>query len=198
MTPIGSGLLPRVMLHDLWAAATFLNTSAPPREMGMRWSMVAPCGSAREACKRRSGNRRMRRSVQPLSKAREKNCAHCGKIFVARRVQRIYCYDSWCRQRAYQARKRSGEPLRVAAREIQCGECGETFTARHSDARWCSKLCANRHWGRVRSRGRQPLVTAPYADRDVFERDEWTCHLCGLAIDVHASEQYLRGRPRPN
>jgi hypothetical protein len=146
-----------------------------------------------DTCKARAMNRRSRRARLPLREARERVCAHCGKTFIAKRVDRMYCYDSWCGQLAYQARRSLGSPRRIFEHEVRCDECGQTFTARHPTARWCSKPCANRHWGRVRSRRRGPLSTKPYTDREIFERDGWKCHLCGKKVSKTASRTDPKG-----
>lgn len=135
-----------------------------------------------DTCKARLHNKRARRAQKPLAQPSTETCAWCGETFVAKRRNRIYCYDTWCRQNAYQSRKANGEPGRVGEFTRACDECGEDFSATYPSARWCSKHCANAHWGRVRSRTRGALPSESYADREIFERDKWRCHLCGKKV----------------
>jgi hypothetical protein len=135
-----------------------------------------------EQCKQRAGNRRTRRSMMPLAQPTQRACAYCGVTFIAKKRDRIYCYDSWCRQAAYQARKAAAGERRIGLRLFTCDGCGATFEASYPSARWCSKQCANRHWGLVRSRQRRKPSEAKYTDREIFERDNWTCHICGKKV----------------
>jgi len=141
-----------------------------------------------DECKTRCGNRQLRRRRQPVGKPAERPCIHCGKTFQPKRRDRTYCYDGWCHQAAYQKRRANGDAGRMVPHEVACGECGTTFTAIHPRARWCSKACQIRHRGRSESRRRGPARDGdrPYADREIFERDRWTCHLCGKRISKTA------------
>lgn len=140
-------------------------------------------------CKARTHNRRGNRRRLPLrdTAPEPRRCAFCNEEFVPRRRDQIYCPDRWCGQYAYAARKKAGEPLRQVEQVKTCHECGAEFTAFNSNARWCSQTCRNRHTGRVRSRRRGPVQSEPYTDREIFERDNWTCHLCGGSIDPELS-----------
>jgi len=64
---------------------------------------------------------------------------------------------------------------------------------RYPSARWCSKQCANRHWGRVRARKRGAVPQSPYSDREIFERDSWTCHICLEPVDPLVPRTEPRG-----
>lgn len=100
----------------------------------------------------------------------------------------MYCSGNtppYCAQAAYVARKRAGEPPRQGVEFARvCVECGEVFTARKANAKWCSPICRIRTNGRDASRRRRAGAGAePYADRVIFERDGWTCHLCREPVD---------------
>jgi hypothetical protein len=124
--------------------------------------------------------------MPPLAIEQIKKCDFCGKQFTAKKRDRRYCPDSYCSQKAYQQRKKEGNLLPTHF-EFSCHGCGKDFTAKKAEAKWCSKKCANRHWGNLRARqARSPLLEA-YADREIFERDNWVCHLCGLPIDSSVS-----------
>jgi hypothetical protein len=135
-----------------------------------------------EKCKQKFHNTRSRRSRPPLAIQQNKNCEFCGKEFIAKKRDRRFCYDNNCPQKAYYERKKHNQMFDKKS-DFECDGCGKKFTAAKSSARWCSKLCANRHWGNVRARqARSPLLDS-YSDREIFDRDGWLCHICGLGID---------------
>lgn len=63
-----------------------------------------------------------------------------------------------------------------------CASCGTAFVDRQLLARFCSALCARRAGkDRRRARKREAYV-ADVNRRAVFERDRWTCRLCGKRV----------------
>lgn len=116
-----------------------------------------------------------------------------------KRKDQVYCSNSnaapYCAVNAYKARVVAGEPMRQVKQEKTCQECGETFTAKKSNARWCSQRCRGRFTAREASRRRGPVRpdSVPYADREIFERDQWRCHLCGKKVDKAASRRSPEG-----
>lgn len=135
-----------------------------------------------EKCKQKFHNTKSRRARSGLRPTEPKNCEFCGQSFMPKKRDAKYCADKWCSQAAYHRRKALGQELPKSF-DVSCNGCGTQFTAKKSDARWCSKTCANRHWGNVRARQARVRDAGSYADRDVFIRDNWVCHLCGEAID---------------
>lgn len=141
-----------------------------------------------EVCKAKQGNRAANRRRQPVRQDSERSCEHCGTTFAPTRRDQVYCsndHPPYCAIKAYKARKAAGEPARQGV-EFQrvCVECGEVFTAKKVNAKWCSATCRGRTNARDASRRRGPGEGAErYADRDIFERDEWQCHLCRTAVD---------------
>lgn len=131
---------------------------------------------------KRFNRRKARRRRPPLASKPSKVCAYCGVEFVAKKRDRIYCYDGYCAVKAYQNRI---SPLN-GERTFTCDGCGSEFTAKKANARWCSKRCANRHWGNVRARQRPLPSEADYTDLEIFERDNWTCHICHKPVDRKA------------
>ena len=125
----------------------------------------------------------------PLKELREVVCPYCGRTFIAKRADRIYCYDAWCKESAHQA----GQTRKDVPHTATCDECGTEFQTVKHNARWCSKHCANRHWGRVRSRRRTDLSPVAYTDLEIFERDRWRCHLCGKKVDPMADRKAPNG-----
>lgn len=144
----------------------------------------APRKYCADKCKQRVSNRAARRRWKPLANPTTKRCAHCDTPFIARSRDRIYCYNEYCKYAAYRERKEAGAQPLIVEHAVSCDGCGKKFVGKHPTARWCSKYCANKYWGRVRSRRRYAADgSALYVDREVFERDNWTCYLCNLPVD---------------
>lgn len=175
------------------ANANYIKARAPERAVACaecggpvaQLSQGRPRKFCSDECKARTHNRRANRRRLPLRDVNPapRRCTYCNEEFVPGRRDQIYCPGKWCAQYAYEARKKAGEPLRQVEQTKQCQECGAEFTAFKSNARWCSPLCKNRHTSRAMSRRRGEVQTEPYTDREIFERDNWTCHLCGDPID---------------
>lgn len=62
-----------------------------------------------------------------------------------------------------------------------CVDCHEPFIG-SSRQLFCSRLCRSRQKDRIRHRP----DAERFAPREIFERDDWTCHLCGDACDQTA------------
>lgn len=212
-TPRASGGKPQVRCSEKCrrkvANAAYIKKNAPTKA-----ATCAECGGpvaqvelgrprrfCSEECKARAGNRALRRRRLPIRDPNPapRNCAFCGKEFVPRRRDQIYCSNEnaapYCAIKAYQARKKAGEPLRQVEQQKTCQECGTTFTAKKSNARWCSSQCRRRFTGREESRRRGPIRpdATPYTDREIFERDGWRCHLCGKKVDPAVSRRTPEG-----
>lgn len=146
-----------------------------------------------DECKARQTNRRARRTIGPVAKPAERECAHCGRTFQPKRSDSKYCYVAWCAQAAYRDRKAAGETGLMVEHAVECGECGKAFTGKHPRARWCSQICQIRHRARAATRRRVKVESEPYADREIFERDGWVCRLCGSAIDPDVDRRHAQG-----
>lgn len=178
------------------ANANYIKKNAP-----VRTTACAECGDVvaqaelgrprrfcSDECKRRVANRAQNRRRLPVVAQPERPCAYCGTTFLPGRRDQIFCSNAaapYCAVNAYKARRAAGEPLRQVEQTRVCVECGEAFTAFKSNAKWCSASCRIRTNGRAASRRRGPARSAdiPYADREIFERDRWRCHLCGEPVD---------------
>ena len=149
------------------------------------WTVVLYARAAEEASR---WDRRWRR------------CRACGSFF---RVK-----ASWVRQGRGQAcsNKCSGElksraaipkltvkfwkpPKPLPTRTFiggQCSTCGDAFVVkmRKAAAPYCSATCAAKGYREVRkARERGAVKTQRIFRRKVYERDKWTCHICGKKID---------------
>lgn len=105
-----------------------------------------------------------------------------------------------CTRRMRAHRKRNPPPL-VQTHPQSCDGCGATFPANKRRSRYCSRECLEtfRHkanWINVvtrRARERDALVER--FDRiEIFERDNWTCGICGDPVDPNAPRHGSRSR----
>lgn len=133
-------------------------------------------------------------------------CEDCGtpiRMRPGRRVAR--CRPCQCRaiaaERSERARQRrlpvlyEGEPFRLESKPVgslpplrrrwymgYCARCGEAFIHDQPQTMTCSARCANR-LARDRRRARQrDAFVENVSPQQVFERDRWTCHLCGTRV----------------
>jgi hypothetical protein len=140
-------------------------------------------------------------------------CISAGKRREVIRADNAGKYDiSAYRARAAAKRRAAGIPWHagLASRALVCPFCGASFTTAQRVARFCSRACASRaravprtpldlklankqaRWHRRRAR----KAGAPKVERvvllDIFERDNWTCWICG-----EAAPKGLRGKIDP-
>ena len=144
--------------------------------------------SARRAEKRRL---RDRLGLPPLPTPGNVNCKSCGNLFIQKNTRNIICSEE-CRKLYYNKRDRS---------ERKCKGCGGDFSPEYGDHRrvFCSTQCNARYirkkYGhKYRDRARAHGV--PYEAVNilvVFERDKWTCQVCGVK-----TPQRLRGKFQDN
>src|SRR5690606_25556982 len=91
------------------------------------------------------------------------------------------CSDT-CRKQHLKNR----ELLTYSPREFNCKECGTSVTTTYGDKskRYCSEKCSLRHGKRITKatrRARKKEVAYETIDPfKVFNRDKWTCKLCGI------------------
>lgn len=174
--------------NDAFAARRFAKRPTECKECGgpIDQPLVgAPRVFCSDKCKLRFSSRVLRRSLGSVAVQRTAVCPSCGDTFTTTRSNRIYCYEKpWCGQIAYQRRSRSGEPVKQVPHDVTCAGCGKVFVGIHPKAKWCSRSCSSTHWSRAKSRTRVSVAGREnYSDRDIFIRDNWTCHLCGDPID---------------
>jgi len=128
-------------------------------------------------------------------------CALCGTTVMkepsrARRYQKVFC-DEACHalwrleyapdhmaaaHAALRANPRTVKPKPVIAPHTriyvrQCRHCHGAFTARGASATYCSNRCRNRV--RKIRRGKRHNIRRI----EIFERDGYTCWICGIACD---------------
>jgi len=108
------------------------------------------------------------------------SCAHCGRVFSARRSEAKMCSDA-CRKEGKRLEWRwKNKPKHEA---VICPECGVMFTPLDGLRTMCSDACGKRKAGRVyngirraRSRGEEAEPVDPIK---VLDRDGWHCQICG-------------------
>ena len=130
-------------------------------------------------------------------------CNQCRAAMGTRAKRRNRSLDSAAERRRIAAARlgRTLPPFDRLFIHGPCRACGSVFTAADVRSRFCSDVCATRHQaalaamarGRIgprvppsskqglpkQRRGRIPGVVR----RGVYERDQWTCQLCGLPVD---------------
>lgn len=101
----------------------------------------------------------------------ERDCAHCGERFTARKWGAVYC-SSLCNNRARHARRKAAY-VRVAT---ACGHCGADLSDKRPDAKFCSDQCG------------QDYRNARLAtERLASKRDRPPCQSCGGSVPVEMS-----------
>ena len=115
-------------------------------------------------------------------------CPWCGEDTPLEKFGSAYCLECQADRKA--ARLASRPKLRVIATEKQCGICSEWFYADGKQSRYCGMLCASEAKAaadRLQNAQRRALALLAFEERlapiEIFERDGWTCGLCGDAID---------------
>lgn len=115
-----------------------------------------------------------------------KVCSVCGKEFVAENVNQKICSDECHKElaRVYSYNRSKGS--KVITEHI-CKHCGKSFKAEYGDKKreFCSYSCGRRFAHKVedknhRRRARRfGVAYQPINKLKVFERDGWTCQICG-------------------
>lgn len=119
----------------------------------------------------------------------ETRCRKCGQKHHAQRVAAAARRDAY--------RRKAEKKLATAAAGVSrgwvfvtgpCNSCGEEFTCQvmNSPAKYCSKTCARREAKAIR-RALQKVAHVTKGQRwRTFERDNWTCRICGDAVNRDA------------
>lgn len=151
------------------------NVQCCTRECGWRLMVVNATNRRRLSEQKRNADREARR---------QRSCVVCGAEFLAH--HRSLCCSPDCQKARYRQRREQ------AVGQIQrlCIECGAGFAVTYGQRarRLCSERCSRKHGKRLarhkgkkhRSRARIAGVAYERVSRlDVFNRDKWTCQLCG-------------------
>lgn len=125
--------------------------------------------------------------------SQQKECLHCKSAFIAKSNAKKFC-STKCSQ-TYRQRLLGVKPAHRVAKAI-CNGCGKEFQPKKTEfSTYCSrkcffttqksnqrtenektilKTCAKRRKQRMKANGYEPINKTK-----VFERDKWTCHICG-------------------
>lgn len=141
---------------------------------------------------------RNRRAILPVSE--EKVCGQCGGIYMSVKSTQVWCSGK-CRE-SFKTRRRRllSDSLVLGIFEIAneiprifiaCVGCGLNLEFDDSPAKkaYCSVACRGRAAKRRANRRRSGRVSSDrsYSDGQIFNRDGWTCHLCGGKVDKSLS-----------
>lgn len=114
-------------------------------------------------------------------------CPGCERPYSSRRSGRKYCSKE-CSWRHLYPR------YLVQPRSAECADCGATYTQTHGTNIRCAPCVAARtdalrHVSKAlrRTRQRSNKGWEAVSRRAVYERDEWTCYLCGQHVDREAA-----------
>ncbi len=113
------------------------------------------------------------------SRKKVRQCVYCGRPFNPAITGRW----KYCSTRHYFLDVHGREA--PEARVKQCEWCGKEFLSRISKARAC-KEHAKRLAKWERNLRMQAVVHVPYSRWDIFQRDQFTCHICGTPIDMRS------------
>lgn len=117
-----------------------------------------------------------------------RQCEVCSSLYEAPRVDSRYC-SAVCRRTSLNARRRARARAARAALGHRCVFCDRPIGGdARSDKRFCSDSCARAsrfNTNRADRRLRVEVEGKPTAmpRTAIYERDGWTCMLCGKAID---------------
>lgn len=111
-------------------------------------------------------------------------CEHCGDWYTAKRKGTKYCSSYCCHRDHYVPVSERRDPVAKT-----CANCGDDFSVveRASVRKYCSELCQKKASWRKSDRARRARLqgadTQSYDRKGVFERDGWTCQVCGESVD---------------
>lgn len=114
-----------------------------------------------------------------------KICEHCGREFVSRSNNQIYCSDE-CRRSAHDNKAREKMKAVYVPKKVICRECGREFLTEYGNTRrdFCSDECSNKCGRRVAKATRRARIRGNnyefFDPREVFARDNYTCQICGV------------------
>lgn len=113
-----------------------------------------------------------------------RNCMFCNEPMPQTKIHRaIYCSarcQMWSESKRFTFADRTGTRI--------CKRCGIEFDVAKNgrvDRIFCTKRCQRYHNANLRHERATKAFREgeEFTSRDVFVRDKWLCHVCGLAID---------------
>lgn len=105
-----------------------------------------------------------------------------ARAFVKHEVR---VYRKWAVRAAKSKEDKDRAAKHRQALARNCKECGSAFVARNSRGAFCSPTCSLKDQRRTARRKRRAQIkgarTEPVNPTTVFNRDSWTCQLCGAS-----------------
>lgn len=113
-------------------------------------------------------------------------CGRCRAPIARKNINAEFC-TQLCAHIAGRAR-RDGRELTVP--RVFCLSCGARIIGRTASALFCRRGCQ----AQAAKNRRAAKVAGARVERvypiDIYERDEWTCHLCSAPIDAQLTDRY--------
>lgn len=143
-----------------------------------------------QACRSKSpnpGGGGRERTQFPFSKVSINTCIHCARVWCAKRS------NQFCSENCFSDYKSEQRRIAFVPKPMTCKCCARSFMTQFGTLRsvFCSDICSRRYtkqedrakYGRHhRSRARMAGVEYESVNRiKVFERDGWSCQVCGKA-----------------
>lgn len=114
-------------------------------------------------------------------RTRTVGCAYCGKLFTTANTLQKYC-SQWCSDTGYTCRTDKTAYERRLGRT--CVRCGTRIPdSERVNKKFCTEscqVCFNQELRRARKRG---LPVERVSRAEIFERDNYTCHICMEPIE---------------
>ena len=108
---------------------------------------------------------------------RTAECEYCGNSFETTNTRQKYCSE-WCSDHGYNAKGAERSYEQRFGRT--CKRCGEPIpSTERINRQFCSvsfQVCFNQEMRRARKKG---LPTEQISRAEIFERDNYICHICG-------------------
>lgn len=135
------------------------------------------CNNACRPAKRPNG----RKPTLPRKlRIRTAECAYCSKTFETANTLQKYC-SQWCSDTGFRATEQTRYELRLGR---TCVRCGDAIPASaRVNKKFCTEscqVCFNQELRRARKRG---LPVERISRAEIFERDNYTCHICEQPIN---------------
>ena len=114
-------------------------------------------------------------------------CATCGNRFPMRSSNHASCSQR-CMYRAWEQRQGVKTTAQWAATPRVCRHCNTAYSSPHATQTYCSEVCRER----ARKARGVPLFhgwISPAERRAIYQRDNYTCWLCGGQVDMSADQQ---------
>lgn len=145
-----------------------------------------PMSNERQYCCKSCSVKDRHKDKPPKSPKVKPVCVICGKEFEGPLNSKYCskeCQKEKAKRRAYETSKIKHE---AKTRPRKCKECGRIFTPEYGAKKrmFCSEICCKRNTSRIAKATRRARqhgnAYEPINPIEIFQRDQWTCQLCGI------------------